>query len=236
MEISLIDPVIDMGQMIVGGGMGGGFLPFGLPTFRRPSVALGDLITGEIVEWPAAVAPAGWLLCDGTLYAEAAQPALFLVIGATFIQGGDPAGFFRVPDCRGRIVFGAGSALPLGFHDGLAEAARNPISHGHAGNITYGITPKDAATGADLARAHGWQSDTGFTNFSTMAAAGATAVALGDILFNQHAHLLAGAGGTGWGGTHTPANFDHAHAAGGTLNARANWPSHIGLNYIIYAG
>jgi hypothetical protein len=84
---------------------------------------------------------------------------------------------------------------------------------------------------------HVWQSDTFFANWFTMAAWGATSVALGDNAFTMlHGHALFGGTGAGWGGTHNSAALAHAHAAGGTLNDRANWPSHIGLNYIIYAG
>lgn len=218
-------------------GMGGGMpLIPGVPlpgmgaSPSRPS----DLIIGEIREWTTLVPPASWLLCDGTLYAQAAQAQLFAVIGLTFIQGGDPAGFFRVPDCRGRVVVGAGSALPLGFHDGLAEPARNPIQHGHAGNMDYDTTA--LAGGIPLVLPHFWQSDTFFTVGSFWAAMGMIPVAAGDAGFNIHFHGLAGGTGTGWGGNHEAADLLHAHPAGGGLNNLANWPTYLGLNYIIYAG
>jgi hypothetical protein len=53
-----------------------------------------------------------------------------------------------------------------------------------------------------------------------------------------HFHLLAGppATGTGWGGNHETADLVHAHPAGGTLSNVNNWPTHIGLHYIIFAG
>jgi microcystin-dependent protein len=60
-------------------------------------------ITGEIRLWPTAVAPSGWVLCDGTSYSAAAQPALFAVIGYTY---GGSSGNFNVPDFRGNTPVG----------------------------------------------------------------------------------------------------------------------------------
>lgn len=48
----------------------------------------------------------GWLLCDGSRYAQADYADLFAVIGTTYNQGGDPGDSFRVPDLRGRMVAG----------------------------------------------------------------------------------------------------------------------------------
>lgn len=60
--------------------------------------------------------PDPWLPCDGSLYdASITGPYydLFDLIGTTFNQGGDPAGFFRVPDLRGQFVRGwSGSTQP----------------------------------------------------------------------------------------------------------------------------
>jgi hypothetical protein len=216
-----------------------GLMSFGLGPWVPPPPTRTSGLVGGIVEWGAAAAPAGWLLCDGTLYAQAAQAALFAVTGNIYNQVGDPAGWFRVPDCRGRIVFGAGSNLALGANDGLAEAARNPTTHGHAGNLGYDVTPVDAF-GNPLVLDHVWSADTGLMPFqSTQCDPGATSVAEGhNDPFNPgaHGHSLAGASGTGWGGSHSAADLSHAHPDGGTLNNRANWPSHLGLNYIIFAG
>lgn len=44
----------------------------------------------------------GWLQCDGTAYDPADWPDLFTAIGTTYNTGGEPSGFFRVPDLRGR--------------------------------------------------------------------------------------------------------------------------------------
>lgn len=50
----------------------------------------------------------GWLVCDGRAVAVARYPLLFQVIG--YIYGRDGAGFFRLPDYRGRTLRGVNDA------------------------------------------------------------------------------------------------------------------------------
>lgn len=61
---------------------------------------------GVIVEYGSTTAPVGFLLCDGTQYPQATYPDLYAVIGASFNTGGETAGYFRVPDKRGRVGVG----------------------------------------------------------------------------------------------------------------------------------
>lgn len=53
--------------------------------------------------WAGAVAPTGWLLCEGQSLLVATYPDLFAAIGYTY--GGAGANF-NVPDTRGRFVLG----------------------------------------------------------------------------------------------------------------------------------
>lgn len=59
-----------------------------------------------------AAAPPGWVLCDGTIYAQATYPALFAAIGLNF-NASPGAGNFQVPDMRSRIPIGAGAGSGL---------------------------------------------------------------------------------------------------------------------------
>lgn len=68
---------------------------------------------GIMAEFGGVAAPFGWLLCDGTVYAQAAFPNLFAAIGSTWNIGGEGAGNFRVPDFRGRVTMGAGQGAGL---------------------------------------------------------------------------------------------------------------------------
>jgi microcystin-dependent protein len=79
---------------------------------------------GGLLDFAGATAPAGWLLCDGATYAIASYPKLFAVISTRY--GGDGVNNFRVPDLRGRVAAGAGTATDAGGVAGgfsLAQAA-----------------------------------------------------------------------------------------------------------------
>ena len=63
---------------------------------------------GAVIPWasPNAVAPIGWLFCDGAFYDGALYPDLYLAIGTTY--GTTVPGFFAVPTMTSRIPVGAG--------------------------------------------------------------------------------------------------------------------------------
>lgn len=62
---------------------------------------------GTILPYGGALAPDGYLLCNGTAYARADYPDLFAVI-STFYGTSSPT-LFNVPDLRGRFIRGADS-------------------------------------------------------------------------------------------------------------------------------
>jgi uncharacterized surface protein with fasciclin (FAS1) repeats len=83
-------------------------------------LALGGLdwtVPDSLFTWPvgaviwhlATVTPSLWLPCDGRLLDGAISGPyydLFDLIGTTYNTGGEPAGFFRLPDLRGMFVRG----------------------------------------------------------------------------------------------------------------------------------
>jgi microcystin-dependent protein len=64
---------------------------------------------GSIVAFAGAVAPEGWLLCDGAEVSREDYKNLFDVVGITFGPG-DAIHTFELPDLRARFVLGAGDA------------------------------------------------------------------------------------------------------------------------------
>ena len=66
--------------------------------------------TGSIMQYAGTVAPAGWLLCDGTAYSTTTYATLFAVIGSAYNtsagQAAPAAGNFRVPIMQGRVPAG----------------------------------------------------------------------------------------------------------------------------------
>lgn len=53
---------------------------------------------GQVVVWPVAAVPSGWLATDGTVVSIAEHPSLYGIIGTTFNTGGEGAGAFRLPN------------------------------------------------------------------------------------------------------------------------------------------
>lgn len=97
--------------------------------------------------------PSGWLLCDGTSYATAAQPALFAAIG--YAYGGSGANF-NVPNTTNNVLAGAGSIVALGA---TAGSQTHVISSAELPTHTHTIT--------DPGHLHG-------LHFATVVSAGAT--------------------------------------------------------------
>ncbi|MFE2005648.1 phage tail protein [Pseudomonas guariconensis] len=61
---------------------------------------------GAIVPFPKAEVPAGYLELDGSVQSAAAYPDLAAYLGITYNTGGEPAGYFRLPDYRGEFLRG----------------------------------------------------------------------------------------------------------------------------------
>lgn len=57
--------------------------------------------TGQICDFPKSPVPAGWLVCDGTIYNISQYPALGAYLGNTF--GGDGTTTFGVPNYAGKV-------------------------------------------------------------------------------------------------------------------------------------
>lgn len=177
------------------------------------------LAVGEQRLWPAALAPADWLLCDGTIYTQVAQPALWAIIGNNYNIGGEPVGSFRVPDYRNRAFpTWAGGGWPT--NDGFAEALRIPGSHNMPGGISGSTDP--------------W--------------VGGVANLIGGLPGGPSTWILDGLAGLGvWAAgaphqhelsppdlaDHPDADHYHDHV---DSPVNANWPPRIGLNVIIYRG
>jgi microcystin-dependent protein len=112
--------------------------------------ALGALSpTGMIAAFGGAVAPTGWLLCDGTSYPTATYPALSAVLAGAYDtsagQSAPGAGNFRVPILKGRIPVGLDVGVPafatLGSSGGqvavtLTAAESGVASHTHPVSAT----------------------------------------------------------------------------------------------------
>lgn len=83
-----------------------------------PAGVVTGLPAGTIVQWAASVAPANWLICDGSAVSRSQYQSLFSVIGTTY-GSGDGSTTFNLPNFKGRIPVGR-DALQAEF-DALGE-------------------------------------------------------------------------------------------------------------------
>jgi len=65
-------------------------------------------VPGTIRKIGSNVIPYGWLPCIGGTAAVAQYPALSAWIGTAFNTGGEPLGFFRLPNIQRRTLVGSG--------------------------------------------------------------------------------------------------------------------------------
>ncbi len=95
-------------------------------TYPNPTLAstVGTVPSGALMQYGGSSAPTGWLLCDGSEYAESAEPALFTAISTTYNTGGETADHFRVPDLRGRVPVGVdGSVGRVTTNNAIGESS-----------------------------------------------------------------------------------------------------------------
>lgn len=107
---------------------------------------------GAIASTVSATAPAGWLLCDGTLVSTTTYADLYAVIGTQFGSG---SGTFATPNLKARTI--------VGINTGESEFA----TRGQVGGETYHtITAAEAANASGALGWHGGGSRTSFYHAS----------------------------------------------------------------------
>lgn len=119
---------------------------------------------GIIAMYGGAVAPTGWLLCDGSTVNRVTYAALFSAVGTAF-GAGDGSTTFKLPDLRGRSPLGVGTgsgltARTMGASGGeethVLTDAEMPV-HDHGTGVLEGDfmvftdNPKTIAAGTDIA-------------------------------------------------------------------------------------
>lgn len=113
---------------------------------------------GEIKMFGGNFAPAGWMLCDGSLLSISENETLFTLIGTTY--GGDGMETFALPDLRGRIPahMGAGPGLStytLGESFGSEQVTltnQQMPGHSHTMMASTNVGGRTSPTGNVVAR------------------------------------------------------------------------------------
>jgi microcystin-dependent protein len=133
------------------------------------------LPSGTIVAFGGPVAPAGWVLCDGSVRSggDATFSTLFAVIGKTYGIGDGTAPSFNLPDLRGRTAIGAGLGGGLTLNRILtAKLGTETITQ--VPNHTHGVNITSSTGGAHTHTFPGWASSGSGTRVVDTALPGST--------------------------------------------------------------
>lgn len=171
---------------------------------------------GGIIQFGGAIAPTGWVLCDGSAISRSTYSALFGIIGG-FYGVGDGTTTFNVPDLRQRIPLGkavSGTGSTLGETGGAIDHTHSGPSHTHTGPSHTHSTPNHSHSGT-----------TGTTASTTSLSSGATT-----SVIEPHTHPFTT---NTDGGSTTGAAGTGATGAGGTGATSAANPPYLTLNFII---
>jgi microcystin-dependent protein len=112
-------------------------------------------ITGEIISYGGALAPEGWLVCDGSQVSRTVYADLFTVLGVSY-GAGNGTNTFNLPNLQGRVPIGVDGTFTRGSSGGAAAhtltAAELPshthgINHDHPSMTTAAGGAHDHSTG-----------------------------------------------------------------------------------------
>lgn len=117
---------------------------------------------GAVVPFAGGSAPGGYLLCDGASVSRAEYDVLFATIGTAY--GSDSITTFKLPDLRGKMIFGVSGTHPLASSGGSETktlTVNNIPAHTHTGTTdseglhTHSITDPGHVHGRINARDDG---------------------------------------------------------------------------------
>ena len=144
-------------------------------------VGSGSGPAGMVVAFPAATAPTGWAICDGSEVSKTTYASLFSTIGTTWDTCTNPltgatysspvSGNFRLPDLRGTFLRGAGN---------FGDVSKDTALGGFQGDKTKknglevagGTASLDSAGSVDIGHSHGTHTHNIGFNRSDMTAGG----------------------------------------------------------------
>ena len=192
--------------------------------------------TGIISPYGGSTAPEGWFLCDGAEYSQSTYAALYAVLSTSYNTGSETAGYFRVPDLRGRVAVGKGTHADvdaLTDNDGITPANVANRSPKHSHSLSGSVTDAGAiATGG-----HSVDHTHGFTDDTLTATSQGSQLASGS--FYARFSFAGSSSGDNTGGASTDHSHTlpaHGHAntfAVGVGSGTANTMPYLVTNYII---
>jgi len=109
----------------------------------------------------ASFAPRTWWYCDGSILAIRSNTALFSILGNTY--GGDGITTFALPDLRGRVAVGSGTAVTGTYYqlgqkagtDAVTLTVANLPAHVHTGQAAISLQAlSEGGTASSPTNAH----------------------------------------------------------------------------------
>ena len=100
---------------------------------------------GTMIMWATNTPPAGYVLCDGTVYANTAYPDLSAVLGLTY--GGVSGTSFAVPDMRGRVPVGKAASGTFSALNNNGGAETHTLTSGQMPSHSHDIYAEWGASG-----------------------------------------------------------------------------------------
>ena len=150
-----------------------------MPTIKASdaNAIIGSFIPPSVVmPCAASTAPSGWLICDGTDYAQTDYKALYDLITSTYDTQMNPTtgvlydspgvGRFRVPDYRGSFLRGTGTAVNGSATTLGGWQADQMQGHWHHGWYSTGGNKPDIGDGSASARHDGRPTGDAIANLS----------------------------------------------------------------------
>lgn len=199
--------------------------PFGTNTTQVATTAFVQQagLTGEIKMWPTAVAPTGYLLCNGQAVSRAAYAALFAIVGTTF-GAGDGSTTFNLPNYTNRMPIGSGGAYALAATGGSKDAIVVAHTHTLSGTTASAGAHTHSITDPGHTHPYGfWQTSPGSGGISGQPSADYfprnTGSASTGITINS-------------GGAHTHP-FSGTTDSSGSSGTDANLPPYLAMSFII---
>lgn len=163
------------------------------------------IIPGGILMWPTAVAPTGFLICNGASVATATYPTLFAAIGYTF---GGAGSVFNLPNYTDRMPIGAGSSYALAATGGAATSSistSNMPSHTHSFSGSVSVSISGTTSDVSNLHQHGVNTSPTISSFTASYSGGVDTGENRCVYSNDRAH-----------GTNTNDAGNHTHTFSGS--------------------
>lgn len=182
---------------------------------------LGVVPVGCMMMWPTAVAPGGWLICNGSQVSAATYPGLAALLGSS-------GGNVTLPSLGGRMPVGADGTHALGATGGEETHTLTP-AEAAIRNHTHGGTT--ASENSSLSHSHSFQL------LSDRTPTASPNASVDNLKSQNHDFQAVPTFNTANGG---PSPHTHNFTTGNPTNANGaahnNMPPYLTVNYIIRAG